>query len=278
MNLDPLYKLVSEQEKKIALINSQIEIQTSIVKWLIIVIVFFAIILILKKAFMKYDLKNKYMSKLNIRNRIKSLDKNERNIFTIIASLISALIIGYLLSDTAYYQTSYDFANGIRISEEDYFYFKEKGQSDVFKKVTYNYLIFFSVLVIFIGLIYIFFQKQDRTTKPGNLLEEAQRQARPLIINGYRKVGKERGCAPTSKTSDKKIIDVYTQVLNAFNSAAKIRDERIPAVKLNFIALKFFQVYEMMGEEGMNSHLEYEVEKYLEEGLRAEYNQPLELF
>lgn len=223
--------------------------------------------------------KQRTMNKIKeLKLKLSNLDNKERSIVTIIASLISALIIGYLFSDTAYYQTSYDFANGIRISKENYFYFREKGESDVFKKVTYNYLIFFSVLVIFTGLIYIYFQKQDRENKPGNVLEEAQRQARPLIINGYRKVGHERGCAPTSKTSDKKIIDVYTQVLNAFNSAAKIRDERIPAVKLNFIALKFFQVYEMIGEEGMNSHLDYEVEKYLEEGLRAEYNQELKLF
>ena len=139
-------------------------------------------------------------------------------------------------------------------------------------------MIFFSVLVISTGLIYIYFQRRERETQPLNLLDEAQKHAIPVIIKGYRKVGQERGCAPTTKTSDKKIIEIYTQVLNAFTSASKVKDERIPAVNLNFIALKFFQVYEMMGEEGMNSHLEYEVEKYLEEGLRAEYNQPLELF
>ena len=132
--------------------------------------------------------------------------------------------------------------------------------------------------MISLALLYNYFQKLNLETQPRNVLEEAQKQATPLIIKGYRKVGQERGCAPTAKTTDKKIIEIYTQVLNAFTSASKIRAERIPAVNLNFIALKFFQVYEMMGEEGMNSHLEYEVEKYLEEGLRAEYNQPLELF
>lgn len=223
--------------------------------------------------------KQKNMKKLkHLKDKLSNLDSNERNIITVIASLLSALIIGYLFSETAYYQTSYDFANGIRISKEEYTYAKESGDSSVFTKLTYNYLIFFSVLVISTGLVYIYFQKRARDTQSLNLLDEAQKQATPLIINGYRKVGQERACAPTSKTSDKKIIEIYTQVLNAFTSASKIRAERIPAVKLNFIALKFFQVYEMMGEEGMNSHLGYEVEKYLEEGLREEYNQELKLF
>lgn len=223
--------------------------------------------------------KQRNMNKLkHLKVRLSNLDSKERNIITIIVSLVSALIIGYLFSETAYYQTSYDFANGIRISKEEYNYAKESGDSSVFTKLTYNYLIFFSVLVISTGLVYIYFQKRARDTQSLNLLDEAQKQATPLIIKGYRKVGQERGCAPTAKTSDKKIIEIYTRVINAFTSASKVRAERIPAVNLNFIALKFFQVYEMMGEEGMNSHLDYEVEKYLEEGLRAEYNQPLELF
>jgi hypothetical protein len=86
------------------------------------------------------------------------------------------------------------------------------------------------------------------------------------------------GCPPTEKTSDKKIIEIYSKVLTVFQQAAKQRGTRIPALNLNFMVLKFLQVYEIMGEAVLDSHLQYEVEKYLSEGLRPEYKQELKFF
>lgn len=99
-----------------------------------------------------------------------------------------------------------------------------------------------------------------------------------VIPSGYRKIALIHGCTPTEKTSDKKIIEIYSKVLTAFQQAAKQRGTRIPALNLNFIALKFLQIYEIMGEAVFDSHLQYETEKYLSEGLRPEYKQELNLF
>jgi hypothetical protein len=114
--------------------------------------------------------------------------------------------------------------------------------------------------------------------KPRTLLDEAQEIGGKLLISGYRRIGAAHGCAPTSKTSDKKIIEVYSKVGTAFRETSKQRNEIIPATILNFIVWKFLQVYELMGDEMLESHLQYEIKKYLREGLRPDYRQDLKLF
>lgn len=124
-----------------------------------------------------------------------------------------------------------------------------------------------------------FFKKiLGSSQKPRNLLDEVQEIGGKLIISGYRRIGASHGCAPTSKTSDKKIIEIYSKVGTAFREASKQRDEIIPATILNFIVWKFLQVYELMGDEMLESHLQYEIKKYLREGLRPDYRQDLKLF
>lgn len=117
------------------------------------------------------------------------------------------------------------------------------------------------------------------TQKSRTVLDEGEKIAEKAIVNGYRRVAAYQGCAPTSKTSDEKIIEIYGKVIHAFLQAARQKGEgRIPAVYLNFIALKFFQAYEMFGEKFMEEHLHYEVKRYSTEGLRPEYKQELKLF
>jgi len=116
-----------------------------------------------------------------------------------------------------------------------------------------------------------------KDVQPKNLYEQVLPFANQLIVNGYRRIARDRNVAPTLKTSDEKIIEIYKRVGTAFNEAAKQRREHIPAAYLNFIVLKFFQVYEMGGDMFLNEHLQYEVEKYLNEGLRQEYKQELNL-
>ena len=115
-------------------------------------------------------------------------------------------------------------------------------------------------------------------TKPRTLLDDVQEISGRLIVKGYRKIAAQHGCAPTAKTTDFKIIEIYTLVTTAFHQAAKQRGEQIPALFDNHIVLKFFQVYEMLGEQRLRGHLQYEVEKYLAEGLRPDYKQALQLF
>jgi len=114
--------------------------------------------------------------------------------------------------------------------------------------------------------------------KPRTLLDQVQETGGKLIVDGYRRIAAIQKCAPSLTTSDKKILDIYSKVVSAFYEAAKQRGELIPADNLNFIVLKFFRVYEMMGDEMLDSHLEYEVQKYLMEGLRPDYKQELKLF
>ena len=94
--------------------------------------------------------------------------------------------------------------------------------------------------------------------KQRTMLDDVQEVGGRLIVKGYRRIAAQHGCAPTAKTTDKKIIEIHTLVSNAFHQAAERRGERIPALFDNYIVLKFLQLYEMMGDH-LQQHLEYEV-------------------
>jgi hypothetical protein len=103
------------------------------------------------------------------------------------------------------------------------------------------------------------------------LYDKVIETATPLVINGYRQIARQRNCAPTAKTSDQKIIEIYQKVLTRFQEASAKKGEKIPAKTLNYIALGFMQVYETSGEKFMNEHLDYEIMKYHMQGLRKDY-------
>jgi hypothetical protein len=124
-----------------------------------------------------------------------------------------------------------------------------------------------------------FFNKLFKTpAKQQTVLDDVQKIGRRLIVKGYRRIAAQHSCAPTSKTTDQKIMEIYSQVSKSFHNAAGRRSEQIPALFENYIVLKFLQVHEMLGEQGFQGHLQYEVEKYLTEGLRQDYKQELNLF
>lgn len=114
--------------------------------------------------------------------------------------------------------------------------------------------------------------------KPRTMLNDVQEVSGRLIVKGYRKIAAQHGCAPTAKTTDQKIMEIYSKVGEAFHQAAERRGEHISALFQNYIVLKFFAVYEMLGEQRLQGHLQYEVDKYLAEGLRPDYKQELPLF
>jgi hypothetical protein len=116
------------------------------------------------------------------------------------------------------------------------------------------------------------------TSKPRTMLDDAQETGGKLVIKGYRRIAAKHGCAPTSKTPDQKIMEIYSKVGTAFQEASERRGEHIPALFKNHIVLKFFQVYELSGDQFMQEHLQYEVNKYLREGLRPDYMRELALF
>ena len=98
------------------------------------------------------------------------------------------------------------------------------------------------------------------------------------LVKRLRNIGEYNNTAPTEKTSDKKIIEIYTLICSSFRKASSEKQERIPADNLNTIAMKFFKVYEEFGENFMQEHLEYELKKYKNEGLRPEYQRGISLF
>ena len=109
------------------------------------------------------------------------------------------------------------------------------------------------------------------TQQPKTLLDQAKEAANIIIISGYRRIAAQRDCAPTEATADKEILEVYTRVATAFREVAKQRGEVLPATRVNYIVLYFLQNNELFGGEHMNSHLEYELRKYFNEGLRPTY-------
>lgn len=98
------------------------------------------------------------------------------------------------------------------------------------------------------------------------------------LVKRFRQIGKYNNSAPTEKTSDEKIIQIYTLICTSFRKASLENQERIPANNLNTIAMKFFKVYEEFGEVFMKEHLEYELDKYRTQGLRLEYKIETSLF
>lgn len=116
------------------------------------------------------------------------------------------------------------------------------------------------------GLFDIFKKKQTRT-----ILDEFNEQS----IKLFRSLGKANGVAPTNKMSDAQILQISQEVMTAFKNASEKKGEDIPGGYLMTIAMKFFSVYEMGGEEFYYEHLNYEINKYMNEGLREDYKHNL---
>jgi hypothetical protein len=118
--------------------------------------------------------------------------------------------------------------------------------------------------------------KQKRT-----LLDSVRETGGKLIVNRFRELSELSGgkLAPTSATSDEEIFKVYETVATAFNRGAEVRGAHIPAGSINTIVLKFLQMIEGdYSSEFIAEHLEYEVTKYVKEGLREDYKQQIPLF
>lgn len=98
------------------------------------------------------------------------------------------------------------------------------------------------------------------------------------LVKRLRNIGRYNNTAPTEKTSNEKVIEIYQLICSSFKNASNKRNERIPADNFNTIAVKFFNVYEQFGEDLMREHLEFELEKYRKEGLRPEYQKGISLF
>lgn len=79
-------------------------------------------------------------------------------------------------------------------------------------------------------------------------------------------------------TSDERILEIYGQVVSSFRKASEHRGERLSAGVLNNIFLHQVVGNEQFGQEYADDHLQYEIKKYLAEGLREDYKQEVRFF
>ncbi len=140
-----------------------------------------------------------------------------------------------------------------------------------------GFILFFLMYLVAFLLGFPWIKKQTKS-QPRTMLDSVQDVGGRLIVKGYRKISAQYGCAPTAKTTDQKIIEIYTKVGTAFHEAEQKRGEHIPALYLNTIVLHYLQLCEMLGEHHLQSHLQYDVNKYLAEGLREDFKKELNLF
>ncbi|MFW3405621.1 hypothetical protein ACN9JU_01910 [Aliarcobacter butzleri] len=110
------------------------------------------------------------------------------------------------------------------------------------------------------------FKKKERT-----LYDEFQ----DTTVGIFRSIGESNNISPTKKMSDEQIMRISQEVMTGFKRAAEQKGEHIPGGYLMTIAMKFFSVYEQFGEEYYYEHLNYEINKYLSDGLREDYQHNL---
>ena len=152
--------------------------------------------------------------------------------------------------------------------------------------VPYKFILAFGITMSFIGMLIITlstktkvsvdssYKKQSKKkTKPSNVLNDLSN----VLVKFYRDFGRQNNCAPSSKTSDEKIIEIYSKIATSFRKAAEERGDQIPAPVINKIALFFFQVFEDFGDDMFDSHLKYEIKSYLTSGLREGYSEGLRI-
>jgi hypothetical protein len=119
------------------------------------------------------------------------------------------------------------------------------------------------------GFFDLFKKKKTRT---------AMDEVNELVVKSFRGLAESNGVAPTSKMSDEEIIRISQEVGEAFRKVSEQRGEHLKAGYLFTIQMQFFRIYELSGEKLYQEHIIYECNKYLNEGLRQDYQQDLKLF
>jgi hypothetical protein len=161
-----------------------------------------------------------------------------------------------------------------QLSIEDNYFLKENKNKNWFYR--YSFIILTRTFMTIIHPIFYFsyYILKRKPEEPFSFEDKLNTS----LVKRLRNIGEYNNTAPTEKTSDEKIIEIYTLICSSFRKASLQRHERIPANNLNTIAMKFFNVYEEFGENFMKDHLVYELNKYKKEGLRPEYKREIALF
>ena len=157
---------------------------------------------------------------------------------------------------------------------EDKHSLKKNKNRSFFHKYSFVIATRFFMAIIYPVFYFSYYILKRKPQKPDSFEDKINTS----IIKRLRNIGEYNNTAPTEKTSDEKVIEIYQLICSSFRDASNKKNERIPADNLNTIAMKFFNVYEQFGEDFMKEHLEFELEKYRKEGLRPEYQKGISLF
>lgn len=111
-----------------------------------------------------------------------------------------------------------------------------------------------------------FFKKKERT-----LYDDVK----DSTVKIFRSIAKSSNIEQVNNLSDDKIMEIAQEVMNSFKDTAEKKGERIPGGYLLTIAMKFIIVYATADEKFYYEHLNYEIDKYMNEGLREDYKQNL---
>ena len=157
---------------------------------------------------------------------------------------------------------------------EDKFSLKENKNKSWFYKYSFVVLMRVFMTIIYPVFYFSYYILKRKPEEPVSFEDTINNS----LVKRLRNIGRYNNTAPTEKTSDEKVIEIYQLICSSFRDASNKKNERIPADNLNTIAMKFFNVYEQFGEDFMKEHLEFELEKYRKEGLRPEYQKGISLF
>jgi len=160
------------------------------------------------------------------------------------------------------------------LSIEDKHSLKENKSKSWIYKFAFIVLTRAAMTLIFPVFYFTYYVLNQKPIEPVSFADELN----VSLVKRLRNIGKYNNSAPTGKTSDEKVIEIYQLICSSFRNASTKKNDRITADNLNTIAMKFFNVYEEFGEDFMQNHLEYELDKYLKEGLRPEYQKGISLF
>lgn len=157
---------------------------------------------------------------------------------------------------------------------EDKYSLKENKNKSWFYRFSFIILMRSFMIIIYPVFYFSYYILKRKPQEPSSFEDKLNTS----LVKRLRELGEYNNTAPTENISNEKIIEIYTLICSSFRKASSEKQERIPANNLNTIAMKFFKVYEEFGEDFMKEHLEYELDKYLQEGLRPEYQRGISLF
>ena len=109
------------------------------------------------------------------------------------------------------------------------------------------------------------------------VMDRAAAIRRRALIAAYRGQGTRLGRAPGALTPDAAVIDVHERVTAAYARVAGERGETLTPARLHYIAWRFMETRETLGDDMLRSHLRHELRRYRAEGLRPDFQRDLKI-